>query len=196
MMNILIADTDKQIVSLLETFKLIQPDINIFKITNCIDGLEQYKNNNIDLIIIDFDVSHCVNLLNDIVKIDKLQNTITISEKLCYSENLGCDFCSKSYHRIRLLKPFEIKELFDIILHFNDKKCRYFKSLEHIEDFMDDIIKRYSNYTYDNILKQIRVANDNLSSSSYIKDLVDIVNILNKYNVKYSIESDTIIQLS
>ncbi|MEA3314450.1 MAG: hypothetical protein U9Q30_01165 [Campylobacterota bacterium] len=194
-MNILIADTDKQIINLLETFKSIQPDINIFEVTNCIDGLEQYKNNNIDLVIIDFDIKNYVNLLNEIIKIDKFQKTITISEVLCYSENLGCDFCTKNHHRIRLLKPFEAKELFDIVLHFNDNKCKYFKSLDHIEDFMNDIIKRYSNYIYDNISKQIKVRDDKLSSSSSIKDLVDIVNILNEHNVKYNMEDENTIQL-
>ena len=194
-MNILIADKNSEITNLLETLKSIKQDISIFEVTNYTKAIEQYKDNNIDLFIIDFSVSHYVNLLDEIIKINKLQKTITISETLCYSEHLGCDFCIENHHRIRLLKPFNPKELFDIILNFDDKKCRYFKSLEHIEDFMSEIIKRYSNYIYDVITKQIKIKNNALNSSSSTKDVVDILNILKEHNVKYTIQNENLIQL-
>ena len=194
-MNILIADTNQQTIAMLEAFKSNDSTINIFEAKSSIDGLDKYKNNNIDLVIIDFDVNDYVDLLKEIIKIDSFQKTITISKSLCYSENLGCDFCIEKHNRIRLLKPFSVKELFDTIQNFNIKKCKYFKSLENIEDFMDDIIKRYSNYSYDNVLKQIKIKNNKLSSYNSMQDLLDIVDMLKKYNVKHSIESENLIQL-
>ncbi|MEA2050912.1 MAG: hypothetical protein U9O56_09310 [Campylobacterota bacterium] len=195
-MNILVADTNKQIANLLESFKQIKKDINIFEVSNYNNGIDIYNNNKIDLIIIHFDTSHCIELLNSIVKINSSQNTITISDSLCYSEDLGCEYCITHYNRKKLLLPFDPKELFDMILNFNSKKCKYFKSLDHIEDFLGDMLQKYSYFIYDSLSKQIKVKDESIGSSSLVKDLVNIINMLNNHNIKYSIQNDTIIQIS
>lgn len=194
-MNILVADADYLVVNLLEHFKDLESNLKIFNIVNNKDGLEQYKNNDIDLVILDFSVNNYSELLLEIMKINKFQKTITISESLTYSENLGCDFCIQNHHRIRLLKPIKIQELIDTIQNFDTKRCKYFGSLENIENFISDIERRYLHYKYDSTTKQIMLKNKNTSSYQVIQELVDIINNLNEFNIKYSVTDDTLIQL-
>ena len=191
-MNILVIDKDEFSIQLLKMISRVKKDVNLIVVSDFSNGLKKYKNNNIDIVIVDYSYKKCKKLLKNILKINPNQNTITLSKDISCSEEMGCDFCIKNYNRRRLLKPFNPIDLMMIVNNFNSEKCRYFNSMEHIETIIDDIIKRYVDCKYDRKSKIITFSNVGNHSIQY---LLDMVNILNQHNVKYKILGETDIQI-
>ena len=111
-MNILVIDTNNDISNLLTCIMGLEDNFNIIKYNHTI---EQYKENDIDFVIVDFSKQENENMLNEIIKINKNQKTITISESLSCSEKTGCVFCLEHYSRKRLLKTINLRNLYETI---------------------------------------------------------------------------------
>lgn len=170
----------------------IKKDINFIIVSNFNNGLQQYKNNNVDFVVVDYSDNECAELLANILEIKPKQKTITLSEDISCSEELGCDFCVSNYNRKRLLKPFNPIDLIMLLDKFDKEQCKYFKSIEHIETIIDDIIKRYIGCKYDNNSKTISFSSEGNHSLTY---LFDIMSIFKKNNVEYEIVDERSIQI-
>jgi len=187
-MNILIIDTDNVIVNAFNLLKKIEPNWNIL----ISDGTLNTYNDNIDFVVVDFSTQSNQDMLNDIIKINQNQKTITVSDSLRCSEQKGCEFCIQHYNRRRLMKPINIKALHEIVKHFGDKKCKYAStnSFHNITMILPTILKRFLSYSYNQnsrILKPV----SNSSEIHIMKDMIDIIEILKTHHVKYNITNNT-----
>jgi len=191
-MNILIIDTDNVILNTFNLIKKIEPNWNI----QISDGTLNTYNNNIDFVIVDFSIQSNQNLLNEIIKINQKQKTITISGSLSCSEIKGCQFCILQYNRRRLLKPINLESLHELINHFGEDNCGYANtnSFHDIELILPNILKRFLSYSYNQNSKTLHHTS-NSSSIHTTKDMVDIIEILKTHNLKYNIINDTDIEI-
>ncbi len=190
-MNILVIDKDNDIFNLLIYITSMENNWNIIKYNHTI---EQYKESDIDFVIVDFSKQENENMLNEIIKVNKNQKTITISEELNCPNIVNCDLCLEYYNRKRLIKPIIPRDLYETIKKFSSEECKYYNSINHIELLLPDIMKRFYYYIYDNTTKTISYK-DNEENSLYLKEFLDIISILNQHSVKYNILNNTDIEL-
>jgi len=191
-MNILVGRfKDKSIRTKIASLSKIYDDIILFNILSCDATLDVYNENDIDIVIIDFSDDACRNILDEIVRINPFQKTITISNEIECSDKNGCVHCLKNFNRKRLLNTFNNQDLYYLIKNFDSKQCMYFNSFTDIFDILEDILKRFSTCSYDKSTKIINVENTNEGMIT----LLEVINILNQHNVKYEIKDITTIQL-
>jgi len=186
-MNILIIDSDKEVLNILNQLTTIENDWNIFTS----DGtLTQYKNHNIDFVLIDFSTNSNKILLDKIISINPTQKTITMSAILECSEAQGCNFCITTYNRRRLLKPIDIKSIYELIKNFEVLQCTYssLNGFQNIEPIISDIIKNFFSYEYDKDSKTIRYQRNH--SIHHITEMFEIIKILKEHNINYKIIND------
>ncbi|MDD2639898.1 MAG: hypothetical protein PHS65_02790 [Arcobacteraceae bacterium] len=179
-MRLLIIDNDKEIIELFSYFNDTLHFEVFFLKEN--DNLTLYTNNTYDFVILDFSFDFGKKMLNHIIKNNPQQNIIILSEKLeysCYAE--GCDYCQSHYKKLRLLKPLKIDELASALKNFHQQCCKYynkFSSPQTIIEILDDILSRYSNYSYDSTHKIITTSN--IHSLFFLEKLLIEKNILCK----------------
>jgi len=190
-MNILVIDKDDDIFNLLIYITSMENNWNIIKYNHTI---KQYKDGDIDFVIVDFSKQENENMLNEIIKVNKNQKTITISESLDCPNVDNCDSCLEQYNRKKLIKPIRPKDLYETIKRFSSESCKYYNSINHIELLLPDIMKRFYYYIYDNTTKTISYK-DNEENSLYLKEFLDIIGILNQHGIKYNILNNTDIEL-
>jgi len=191
-MNILVGQIrDDKTLDKIDYLKKFDKSINLIKVYNAEDGLKYYNSNDIDIVIIDFEYECFQELMDGILSINKYQKTITISNEIKCNDNNGCKDCIENFNRKRLLDEFSIKELINIVNHFDTEQCKYYKSFDNIATIAEDILKRFSGYKYNKETMTITL-NDNANS---IRTLLDIINILNQHNIPYEVKDTTIIQI-
>mgnify|MGYP000541782824 CR=1 FL=1 len=148
-------------------------------------ALDLFNKRTYDIVIVDFSTFNGVELLNKIVSKNPEQKTITINENLVCSVSAGCDYCVQHYHRRRVIDIHNYEAILDIINNFENHKCKYFNSFGNIVSILDEVIKRFPTFTYDEQDHKIIPSQKN----SYItKDLVEICNLLDVSHVKYRID--------
>ena len=69
-MNILVLDKDKISLQSISIIEKIEKNVKIIIVSNFENGLEIYKSNNIDALIVDYSFKECKKLLEDILKIE------------------------------------------------------------------------------------------------------------------------------
>ncbi|MCK5110054.1 MAG: response regulator [Arcobacteraceae bacterium] len=85
------------------------------------------NNNKYEFIIIDFNIPSGNEILEAILKDNKKQKIITLSEINGVSEKKGCDYCIENFNKRRLVKKCTPQDILNIIDIFDDFTC-YFKN--------------------------------------------------------------------
>lgn len=184
-MKILIIDNDKEIIELFSYFNhTLTFDVFFLKEN---DPLSLYNNHLYDFVILDFSFDFGQRMLNYIVQHNPQQNIIILSEKLeysCYTQ--GCDFCQSHYKKVRLLKPLKVDELANTLKNFPQQHCKYYNKFhlpQTLTEILEDILCRYSEYSYDTIHKI--VTTKNIHSLFFLEKLLiekDILYRIEDYN--------------
>jgi len=89
------------------------------------NAMTYYKEENPDIVLIDFSIDFGKEALESILKIMPKQKIITLSDSLDCSEALGCDSCLHHYDKRRLVKHHGIHELLYLIDNFKETPCEY-----------------------------------------------------------------------
>ena len=141
--------------------------------------------NSIDVIVIDFHQEKNNKLLKMLIEVNPEQKIVILSDKeSCHRD---CDFCISKYRR-RLFKPIDAKDLHHTIKNFDSLDCRYNEKFDNIKTILPDIMRRFTYYKYDDATNTFSTYDG--VSSGYVKELNEIINILNVHEVKYSIKED------
>ena len=93
-------------------------------------GIEFYRNEKPDIVLIDFTLEFGLDALKKIVQINPSQHIITISDSFDCSEILGCEFCLQHYMKKRVLKKKGIHDLLYLIENFSDMPCEFAHKLD------------------------------------------------------------------
>jgi hypothetical protein len=192
-MNILVIDIEQDIKNSFDSLKYIEPNWNII----VSDGTLSTYNDNIDFVVVDFSKQSNHDLLDEIIKINHDQKTITVSESLICSDINGCEHCAKSFNRRRILKPIDIKSLYKIINTFDEEKCKYSytNSFRNIESILSTVLNKFSSYSYNQNTKMIQLT-EKTSYTHSIKDMLEIIEILKTHNIDYTIINDEDIKIN
>lgn len=172
-------------------FDIISKCLNTLKFDITNDYLEAqklYTDTDYKIVLVDFTTKEGKRLLEYITTRNIQQRVITMSEKLECSVKEGCTFCLENYRRKRVLKPFDLKELIDLIQNYDNTACNYSNKFENIIDILDKIILRYDTFYYEFENKIIK-RKDDKSIHIILQELMDITELLTQNNISYSINS-------
>jgi hypothetical protein len=190
--NILLIDSDPETVLLMNILSDIEKEFNVISILNFDDGIAKYKNNAIDLVIVDFSVNENNQLFNEILKINPKQNTITLSDKVACCSTLGCQSCVENFNHKRLIKPINAMQLLSLLNNFNGIKCKYYNEFDHIETIMHDIVKRFIGCEYDTEKKVIQFKNNGYHT---LQSMINLSSILNEHRIYYKFIDELNVQI-
>lgn len=154
--------------------------------------LQIIKYNKIDMIIIQSRIENYQSILRSIVMNRPKIKIITISDELICNEKNTCESCSSKYDRKRLLEPFNIRELYETIVNFNNIQCRYYKSSYDIDGIITRIVEKFSGYEYIRSTRLIILKN-NYKDSMY--EMIEIIKLLKQYNISYDFKHDNSISI-
>lgn len=186
-MKILFVDGDNQAESLLKHIS----SMTTYEVFICHDfeqGIKEYNDNDIDIVIIDPTKDFGRKTLDYILKKKPRQKVITISDYLGHTEPKGCDYCQKYYNKVRLFNPIDVHELVGYLKDFHHDKCTYkdkFDSPNGLISIMDKIIKNNSFTSYD---KQHNIVKFDSIHSDYYNFLF----MLKEKKIKYTIDGNNI----
>lgn len=185
-MNILLIDKDQATKNFLEImFSQTIEKFNLITVSNFPNGIEEYTDNNIDIILVDYSYPEYNKLLQEILKINPRQQTITLSKEISYSSDKGCNFCIENYNRRRLLKPFQAKSLIKILESFKENKCQYFQYLNNLKNILPNILNRFIYCQYNKDEKTILFETTN--SILHTRNFTKVMDILSEHSIKYNI---------
>ena len=193
MMNILLVSKNSESKQTVQNLISAKDDWNLIEPIDIEDGLNKYKSNNIDILIIDLECDESEYLINKITAIHPKQKTISFSKEIDCIDKKGCKFCIVNYDRKRMIKPFSEIDLLNVINLFGTNKCSHQNTLQDISQVMSYVLKKFGNCEY-NIQTKLITLSDNHSFYN-LKTLSEVTNILNDHNTKYKVIDDMSIQI-
>jgi len=150
-----------------------------------------YKKEEIDIVIIDFDMDNGKEILEFVLKQNEKQRIITISEKwYCSDKILGIQ-CQKDSNKRRLIKPVNIDDLSEYLQNFDSSVCFFknkFNSPENLVEIMDHLLSGYPFVKYCNETKLIRFKKPN-------REMLEILEKLLSSGIKFELLDDTVVKL-
>ncbi len=165
-----------------------------YSFLNSNQPLQDYQNNNFDIVIVD--ISTYEDIFLSILELNPKQKVIVISDDLNCIDKVGCEVCLQKYNKNRLLKPVSVKTLLDLIIEFDNQQCHYLQTdcFKNIQPIISDIIKSFISYEFCSEKNMICKKEKNYSHS-FVLDLLEITSILDTHNTKYEIINGKDIQL-
>jgi len=192
-MNILLVSKNSLSNQTVQSLTTVKDDWNLIKSIDIEDALNNYKSNDIDVLLIDLDCEESESFMNKIVDINPKQKTISFSKKLDCISTKGCKHCIVNYNRKRIIKPFSEVDLLNVISLFGTKECTHKSSFEDISQIMTFALKQFTDTEYNIQTKLITINSNN--SFNNIKTISEVINMLNEYDVKYKVIDDKTIQI-
>ncbi|MGB5867215.1 MAG: hypothetical protein WBG69_04995 [Arcobacteraceae bacterium] len=191
-MNILVIDKENVIINTFNFIKQMESTWNIL----VYDGKVNTYNHDIHFVVVDFSTQSNKDILDDIIQINPKQKTITVSENLVCSDTDGCNHCVVNYDRRRILKPIDAKLLYETIKFFDEEECNYSRtnSFQNIDDILPNVLKRFLTYSY-NETTQILKPKTHISQIHITRDMLEIIEILKKHHIQYTLVDDTEIKI-
>lgn len=180
------SQTVRNLSNAIDDWKLIVP-------RDADEGIDRYRSNSVDYLLVDLECDESQKLLSDIVEINPKQNTISFSKKITCIDTNGCDYCAKTYNRKKILKPFSELDLYKVLDNFGTYRCSHRNALKDITLIMSYILKRFSNCKYNIHSKQITI--NDMSSFNAIRTIAQIVELLNENSISYTMTGDYSIQI-
>ena len=152
--------------------------------------------NKFDFVIIDFSTNFGNDVLNYIVDTNKEQKIICISNKIgCCIPQRG-EYCQNRLNIRRLLRPVDTRELLDLIVNFEEEKCKFKNKLNcksGILEVMDQVIKRFPFTNYD---KENNIINISEQNNKNYTLTIEITNFLNEIGIEFLIEDEHKIKMA
>ena len=158
--------------------------------------LEQYINNDIDLVIADFSNSHNKKLLDEITEHNPQQKVLIISSELDCKNELGCGHCVSNYNRKRLLKPIDVKEMYNFLENIDCTSCKYEESqcFTYMQHYLEDILRSYQYYNYDK--EKYLISKIDTHDNTYVlQEQIKIHHLLEKFNIDHTLLDNMDIQI-
>lgn len=121
---LLVIDPDKSQVDLLGRI-LSRHGYGVEKFTNEMEAMEHFDAHleDIECVILEFYMPGGLKLIKHIETVKPHTNVITASgERLCSVEQ-GCDYCSDNLNRKRVMKPYRVNALLNVIDNFAEAEC-------------------------------------------------------------------------
>ena len=186
-MKVLIFDLEIYENDIFDIVKKYIKNIEIYKTNQEHAFLKNIKNNEYQLLIIDVTTPIGDYVFQEATKLNEKYNILVISTTLTYNSELSCNQCSLKYNRKLLLKPLRANDLVSYIQNYDKLSCKYSIASNNITEILDEVMKQFIHYAYKkDESKIILVRNTN------IKELLNIIDLLNIHNIQYVIENDDI----
>jgi hypothetical protein len=188
-MNVLIFDLNIYKNDLFDIVDMYLKEINSFKTNDKENFLSRLKSDiKYDLLIIDVSTSCGDYVFEEATKLNERYNILVLSNTLTYNSKLSCKACSLKYNRKLLLKPIKANDLVNYILNYDKLTCKYSIASNNIIEILEDVMKQFTSYSYDKNSEKIILVEEH----SNIRELLNIVDLLNIHNIHYVINNDDI----
>ncbi|WP_072680451.1 hypothetical protein [Arcobacter sp. LA11] len=160
-------------------------NINLF--TNYNEAIISYKKNLFHIVLIDFTTDEGKAFLQDVNKLNSLQRIITMGFTLSCSSEMGCLYCIDNFYKRRLLKPIDAIDLYKTIKDFNGIFCKYANRFNSPKLLLDELIKRYKYFSYD---EKNEIISSDKNDLYELKELLNLMVDLKNYGIKYEVIDD------
>lgn len=186
MKRVLLYDSQQAVEQLAN--ELINLSFDVFKSTSYEESINKYLKENYDFIIIDLDTFVALKFLNKILKLNPKQRIINLSNSLELTTKEGCETCIKNYNKKRLLKPYDLRMIYDYLINFDERVCL---------DYNKDLESRKLSHALSEIseFESFKIKEDELlifleeqdKNALTLREFFLIIEILNKYEINYKI---------
>ena len=185
-MDILVFDKDYESESndYLAILKNNLKDYNIVLHKSYDEAISQFKKNQFYVVLIDFTTKEGKEFLQEVNRLNTLQRVITMGYTLSCSSEMGCDYCIENFNKRRLIKPINPVELYKTILGFTEIGCSYANRFKEPKNLINELIKRYSYFTFDN---EKSIISSDTGDIQEIKQFLNLMIDLKSYNIDYHI---------
>lgn len=165
-------------------------NINFIKTKDKDIFFSHYKHYDInDIIVIDVTQNIGEEIFNYITKTKVKQKILVISKSLSYNHTFTCEECFKQFNRKLLLKPINPKLLIFSIQNFDKLLCGFSSDSNEIIEIMDEILEQFMDYKY---VYETKVIEKKYNYKSNVKELINITELLETLNIRYSILNENI----
>jgi len=190
-MSILLLDKDLETINFL---KMIQLNYDYEVIYNDF-SIENYKDTNYNIVIVDIAFSKNNDFLNEIIKINPYQNIIIFSEELDCKNEISCDHCLETYNKKRLLKPLNFESFLSLVDKFEQSPCKYaeLNCFENIVPIIDKVLQRFTYYDYHQ--GESLIYTKHKESPLLLQQFLEIIGLLDSHNIDYEIQEDRSLKL-
>jgi len=187
-MKILIYDND---INSLQHFcnlvNLLPQDVQIDKIVSIEDLMETYKKHSYDVVFIDFNDDHSIDLKIQILEHNPLQRIVSINNNL-YCKESNCDSCRENTNSYRIFKPYNISEL---LKSFQNVKCEMNYCENNLNTKLTIISKSFKDLIYDHLNYKFIIDTGDKDILKYT-NLIKLTELLSKNNIKYEVNKNHI----
>lgn len=150
----------------------------------------------IDLVIIDTFNESYNKIFQKILTINPQIRTITVSDQLKSNHPKGCEDCTSNYNRVRLLKPIQIKDLFQTIDKFDTiDRCSLIDSFKTLDNIIPLIVNRFKNLFYDERLRLISSKTLDTESKEHTMQIVALLALLEQNKIDYRVLDENSIKI-
>jgi hypothetical protein len=186
-MKILIFDLEIYENDIFDIVKKYIRSIEFYKTNKEDEFLKNLKNKEYQLLIIDVSTPIGDYVFQEATKLNEKYNILVISTNLTYNSELSCNNCSLKYNRKLLLKPLKANDLVNYLQNYDKLSCKYSIASNNIIEILEEVMKQFNYYVYKRDESKIV-----LIRSNNIKELLNIIDLLNIHNIQYVIENDDI----
>ena len=167
-------------------------DYNIVLLKNFEEAISLFKKSHFYIILIDFTTKDGKEFLQEVNRLNSIQRVITMGYTLSCSSEMGCTYCIDNFNKRRLIKPINSIDLYKTISTFDEILCAYANRFAEPKTLINEILQKYSSFTYDEKTLIISSANDDIQE---IKQLLNLMIELKNYDIDYEIISERSIQI-
>lgn len=157
------------------------------------EAINLYEKNSYEIVIVDFTTVEGKTFLDNILEHNPKQKVITLGYELTSSES-SCDECQQNHNKRRLMKPVNPIDIYQTINDFDTTTCKYANYFNSPKLLLNEFIENYGCFDYDE-LNQLIVANKE-NHDYLIKEFVEILNELKKYEIEHTIFDEYCIKIS
>jgi len=143
-----------------------------------------FTNNKFEYVIVDFTNSDGKNFLNFVLQQNPEQRVITLSYELVSSKE-NCSDCLQQFKKRRLIKPVEAIDIYKTIKNFDEMECKYYNHFSNPHILVNDLVSRYDYFDFDE--QEQTIEKSNKENDYCIKEYIDLVDKLKKYEIKHEI---------
>lgn len=187
-MNILLLTNDNVVANYIYNLTKINRKISILTESDYLNKNET----NIDIIIFD-KYEKEIDIVLEKFKLNPLTPTILLQDYL-YNSPATCEECIKNFNRKAVLKPFQIKTLYNTLNNFGLTRCNYYNYYNYYNNtkILPEILEKFEYYTFNKNSNSISLLNKDISDNNH-REFIKIIDMLLKYKFKFLIDDQKIL---
>ncbi len=161
--------------------------------TDLYDAIKIYEEDQFDIVLVDFTTLEGKTFLNTVLQKEPKQKIVTLGYELTSSAS-DCEQCQKEYNKRRLMKPVNPIDIYRTIIEFDTITCAYVNFFNTPKLLLKEFIENFDCFEYDE--KQQMIYHNEENHDFVIKEFIEIIEELKKYEIEHQTQDDYHIKIA